>query len=369
MVPSDAQTAALYSNQDKVAENNPNAATRQEQDTPSLPKAPIDWLSCVRQSLIDQGVQGEALNIIIDSWRTSTRKQYKSSICSWIDFCKDHHICVMTPSLPQLLEFLTLQSKRLGYSALGTVRSALSSFITIDGIKAGEHLLVSRFMTGIFNRKPCFPRYVETWDPQIVLDHLRSYPDVKFMTLKQLTLKLTMFMALVSAQRTRTLKLLSTENMVKKSEEFTFRVLSLLKQSSAGGGTQRHLAPIVFKKYPDDNKLCVFTVLEEYLKRTSALRGSCSQLLLCYTKPCGPASKDTIRRWIKEVMLQAGIVTTLFKPHSTRSASTSVAVSNNVPINDILMTNGWRSSSIFAKYYNKPVAHTNQFAEGVLSKP
>ena len=275
----------------------------------------------------------------------------------------------MTPSLPQLLEFLTLQSKRLGYSALGTVRSALSSFITIDGFKAGEHPLVSRFMTGIFNRKPCFPRYVETWDPQIVLDYLRSYPDVKDMTLKQLTLKLTMLMALVSAQRTQTLKMLSTDNMVKKSEEISFRVLSLLKQSSAGGGAQRHLAPIVFKKYSDDTKLCVFTVLEEYLKRTSALRGSCSQLLICYTKPCGPASKDTIRRWIKEVMLQAGIDTTVFKPHSTRSASTSAAVSNNVPINDILMTAGWRSSSTFAKFYNKPVTHTNKFAEGVLSKP
>ena len=251
---------------------------------------------------------------------------------------------------------------------MGTLRSALSSFISIDGIKAGEHPLVSRFMTGIFNRKPCFPRYVETWDPQIVLDYLRSYPDTKDMSLKQLTLKLTMLMALVSAQRAQTLQLLSTEYMVKKSDVFTFKIMSLLKQSSASGGKQRHLAPIDFKKYTGDEKICVYITLEEYLNRTSSYRGSCSQLLLCYSKPFGPASKDTIRRWLKEVMTQSGIDTTLFKAHSTRSASTSKAMSNSVPINDILQTAGWRRSSTFATFYNKPVVRTNCFSEGVLNK-
>lgn len=152
----------------------------------------------------------------------------------------------MTPSLSQLLEFMTLLSTRLGYSTMGTLRSTLSSFISIDGTKAGEHPLVSRFITGIFNGKPCFPRYVETWDPQFVLDYLCSYPDAKNMSLKQPTLKLTMLMALFSAQRTQTLQLLSTEYMVRKSDEFTFKVMSLLKQSSASGEKQRHLAPIFF---------------------------------------------------------------------------------------------------------------------------
>ena len=54
-----------------------------------------------------------------------------------------------------------------------------------------------------------FSKYAETWDPQIVLNHLKGYPDIKEMTLKQLTLKMTMIMVLVAAQRTQTLKLLS----------------------------------------------------------------------------------------------------------------------------------------------------------------
>jgi len=124
-----------------------------------------------------QGITGETLSIITDSWREGTRKQYRTSISAWINYCKERKISITTPSLPELLSFLTLQSKKLSYSALGTTRSALSSFINIDGFKVGEHPIVSRFMSGAFNRKPTFPRYVETWNPQIVLSHLKGYPD------------------------------------------------------------------------------------------------------------------------------------------------------------------------------------------------
>ena len=35
--------------------------------------------------------------------------------------------------------------------------------------------------------------------------------------------------------------------------------------------------------------------------------------------PHGPASKDTISKWLKQVMFDAGLDTSIFKPHSTRS--------------------------------------------------
>ena len=96
-------------------------------------------------------------------------------------------------------------------------------------------------MSGAFNRKPTFPRYVETWNPQIVLSHLKGYPDIKEMSLKQLTLKLTMILALVTAQRTQTLKLLSINDMQTKAGEYVFQITSILKQTSAHGGRHRHL--------------------------------------------------------------------------------------------------------------------------------
>ena len=119
----------------------------------------------------------------------------------------------MNPTLQQVLEFLSFQSKTVGYSAVATSRSALSTFVKIDGVKVGYHPLVSRFMTGLFNQKPALPRYTETWNPHLVLNHLKTYPSTGNLSLKQLTQKLVMLMALLSAQRTQTLQKLSLEDM------------------------------------------------------------------------------------------------------------------------------------------------------------
>ena len=69
----------------------------------------------------------------------------------------------------------------MGYSVEATARSALSSFITVNGIKVGEHPLVSRFMSGLFNKKPALPRYTETCDPLIELNYLKTFPAVDSM--------------------------------------------------------------------------------------------------------------------------------------------------------------------------------------------
>ena len=87
-----------------------------------------------------------------------------------------------------------------------------------------------------------------------------------------------MILALVTAQRTQTLELLSINDKQTKAGEYVFQITSILKQTSANGGRQRHLQAIVLKKYDHDKTLCVFTLLQEYLMRTAKLRSSCSQL-------------------------------------------------------------------------------------------
>ena len=115
------------------------------------------------------------MNTILESWRSGTRKRYHTYISAWVKFSSNNSIRPMNPTLQQVLEFLSFQSKTVGYSALATARSALSFFIKIDGVKVGDHPLVSRFMSGLFNQKPALPRYTETWNPQIVLYHLKTY--------------------------------------------------------------------------------------------------------------------------------------------------------------------------------------------------
>ncbi|XP_038065690.1 uncharacterized protein LOC119735825 [Patiria miniata] len=79
-------------------------------------------------------------------------------------------------------------------------------------------------------------------------------------------------------------------------------------------------------------------------------------------------TKETISKWIKQVLSNSGIDVSVFKPHSTRSAAVSVAKRADVTINDILKTAGWSTESTFAKYYDKAIVipATESFASAVL---
>ena len=179
--------------------------------------------------------------------------------------------------------------------------------------------------------------------------------------------KLLILMLLTSAQRTQTIKALTIDTMLRKPDSYVFKIESLLKQTSAAGGKHRHLEPIKFSRYDTQNKLCVVATLDCYLERTSKFRKS-NQLLLCYAKPHGPAAKATISRWVKEIMKAAGVNVEVFKPHSTRSTATPAAKVAGVPIVEIFKTAGWRTSSVFGKFCNKPLVDTDSFANSILSR-
>ena len=101
--------------------------------------------------------------------------------------------------------------------------------------------------------------------------------------------------------------------------------------------------------------MCVTFVLNEYLKRTARLRNNCNKLFISYIKPVGPITKDTISRWLKNVMSRSGIDINTCSAHSVRAASTSKANANLVPVDNILKVAGWSNAETFARFYKKPI--------------
>ena len=172
-----------------------------------------------------------------------------------------------------------------------------------------------------------------------------------------------MLVSLVSGQRGQSIQLLDINCMSQTETTYTFVITQNIKQSRPG--TKQPV--IKLEPYSTDERLCVVTLLREYLSRTASLRRNHSQLFISYVKPFNPVSRDTISRWVKTVMQQAGIDTAKFKPHSIRAASTSAAKRNAVPLENILAAAGWKSDCVFAKYYNKPV-ESKSFSEGVLTQ-
>lgn len=268
----------------------------------------------------------------------------------------------MQTNANEILIFLTsLFNQGLTYNSINVARSALAAFVMLQGEHAvGSHPLICRFLRGVYTLRPPAPRYEETWDVHIVFAYLRKLTPANSLSLKQLTQKLVMLVALVSAQRSQTLHKLRLDNLYYKDNTAYFRITELIKQSRPGktGFT------VKLDAYLTDRRLCVLTYLKHYIHRTRNLRGNHQQLFISFKKPHEPVSKDTISRWITNIMKDAGIDTTRFKPHSTRSASTSAADKLGVPVSLILQTAGWSNEQTFRKFYNKPVTPK----EGGLAK-
>ena len=66
-------------------------------------------------------------------------------------------------------------------------------------------------------------------------------------------------------------------------------------------------------------------------------------------------------------MRNSNIDVEICKPHSTRAVATSAAKRNNVSLQDIVKTAGWKSGCTFAKYYEKQVITSESvFTKSVL---
>ena len=320
----------------------------------------------VQQQLAGLGFTERSIKVITASWREGTTAQYQSHLKKWIKFCKEKKCNVRSPDLPVVLDFLSmLHENGLSYSTVNTARSMLSSILQLNinsSLPVGQLPIVKRFMKGIYELRPSLPKYTATWDLSTVLNYLRKGASLSVLSLKELTVKLTFLLTLLSGQRCQTVKFFSIKNMEFSDLKCTFVITEKVKQSRVG----THLKPVEFLAYPEDEKLCVIKHLQEYIKKTQALRGDCSQLLLSHVKPHGPASKDTISRWCKNILKFAGIDVSKFKVHSTRSASTSFLAERNVNIKDIMTSAGWSNEITFQRYYHKPVDNTFNFGDTIL---
>jgi hypothetical protein len=98
----------------------------------------------------------------------------------------------------------------------------------------GNHSLVKRFLRGVFNIKPSLPRYVNTWDVNIVLNFLKNMNSFDVISLRELSYKLVTLIALCTGQRCQTLSVLKLSDMNIINGIVYFRVSELLKQSRPG---------------------------------------------------------------------------------------------------------------------------------------
>lgn len=289
-------------------------------------------------------------NIIMNSWRGSTQKQYEPALKKWLSFC-ENSIDPFNPKIDQALDFLSqLYNEGASFHSMSNARSALSTFIKpFDSTTFGRLPIVKRYMKGVFESRPTFPKSCITWDVNILFNYFRSLPDIENLSLKLLSLKLASLIAIASGgQRVQTLQSLDINNINYLPDKVIIPITTKIKQTKPS----KHIEPLELKGFPQEPKLCPVLHLKHYMTKVDEIRASDS-LFVSYIKPHKAVSKDTISRWCKQMIANSGININLYTAHSNRSATTSKCNASNIPLTEIMKKAGWSNARTFAKHYNK----------------
>ena len=99
------------------------------------------------------------------------------------------------------------------------------------------------------------------------------------------------------------------------------------------------------------------TTITHYLDITKDLRTT-DELIISYKKPHNAVTTSTISRWCKVIFGKAGIDIEKYSLQSIRSASTSKAKIKGVSLTEINKAAGWKETSTFRRFYDKPILKT-----------
>ena len=353
-----ASTDRTYCGLPGISGEQPQTTARRVQsrsDAPSFSISEVSRLENIRQRYKTMGISEKAIELLCNNTKSSTSKTYNVSWAQWSRWCSERKSDPVSCPVSDILTFLAEQfSQGKEYRSINVLRSAISSaHCHIDDKPVGQHPLIVRLMKGVSISRPPQPRYQKTWNVSVVTAHLASLGCNKTMSIKQLSQKLCMLMALMCPERSSVMASLDITYMRHYPEGVKFSHTIFRKRAHSG-----NLGESVYPKFTDES-LCPVTCLSVYLERTKdwrAINKDKPRLFLSIKKPHKPVklSSSTLSRWIKETIFQSGIKDFSFKGHSVRSASTSAARASGLSIDTIISMADWTNESTFKKFYYRP---------------
>jgi site-specific recombinase XerD len=300
--------------------------------------------------------------LVTGARRPGTRLAYQAPWRKWVSWCGEREIDPTTAPVEAIANFLgEMHQSGLQYSTLNVYRSAISAYHI--GI-AGQHTVIKNLMKGIFNDRPPRPRYSSTWDVNTVLEKIKLWGDNSVLSMKQLSHKLAMLVALTTACRGSELKAMNPSTMIDRGSEVEFPIEVLTKGKTP---SKPHLS-LVLKEFEANPNLDVIKCLRTYLGKTRAWRCSeqqKSQLFLSFIDKHRSVLSCTLAGWLKSIMDAAGVDTTTYKAHSTRAASTSKAQLQGLSVEQIVKQGNWTKAKTFQKFYFKHIG-TESYQNVVL---
>uniref|UniRef100_A0AC34FUH2 Tyr recombinase domain-containing protein n=1 Tax=Panagrolaimus sp. ES5 TaxID=591445 RepID=A0AC34FUH2_9BILA len=217
--------------------------------------------------------------------------------------------------------------------------------------------LLAKFAKGMLRQNPSAPKQAEIWNIENALDWLKTMWPLDHLSLKDLTFRSALLLAICSPKRASELAAFTLDQLRKSDTIWEFRLLSTKNR----GYGKPHTA--TFEAFAADSSLCPITTLKAYLQATDDIRQEEKRIFLSFKRPHKPITAATMARWLKQCLELAGIEG--YTGHSTRSAATSKAVTIGLSANQIMEAANWsKKGSTFQRFYHKDIE--GSFQEAVL---
>ena len=114
--------------------------------------------------------------------------------------------------------------------------------------------------------------------------------------------------------------------------------------------------------FPESPSICPVLSLKAYLDRTAQLHHTDAiNLFISQHKPHKSVTSQTLAQWMSNIMAAAGVDTTMFKQHSTCSASAAWLEkgTKSMSVAQICKHVQWSNlTTTYQKFYHKVVLHT-----------
>ncbi len=285
----------------------------------------------------------EVWHAVLSSVAPTTKKSYEAIFFKFVSYVDELGFNFGTISIEHVLGFLK-RFKGLSKSRVRTGVAALKFFLQVyNRLDLVNNPLIDMFSRGAQNLAPMPTEKNTIWDPEVVLNAIRARS------------RPTEFLSI--AQEALILLLLSTGWRVDDasklgvcvsfgSEMAEFRFVEKQKCRVKGAYTVSQRV----KSFVSCPRVCPVEAIRCFLNASKSLRRD--KKFLFVSSFGNRASKDTLRRWVRDELRAAGIIASA---GSCRSASTSAALERNVSIDVIMRSAGWSSENTFRQFYQRRV--------------
>ncbi|CAG8436131.1 10656_t:CDS:2 [Funneliformis caledonium] len=197
-------------------------------------------------------------------------------------------------------------------------------------------------MHAIHIKNPPLTHSDEPIDITPSLDYIKEMGDNLSMTIRDLTIKTSFLLALVTASRPSDLRKVNLTTMKDLNTSYS--------KSHSLTTSKSPTKKIYVGRYNDDPFLCPYNALQFLLSRTRSWRDNQKKqeaLFLITKPPHTPAATDTIAGWIKTVIKMSA--------KDMRSLSAFFLQNAGGDISTILALGNWFSNTTYQRFYQRGI--------------